>query len=149
MLKYSIPRAGFYHSESAINKIEDVMGVKYMGYWDIKDKNGSWCNAPLDIFYQPNPDIKAGHSNYFAMYVQNGRSFIADGSSAFSEPMDGIIDDDDRILISRYRHDYVSGAGNNFIDGGRNYMRTNVGPHRHVRCRVIDGEFFFSLPKED
>lgn len=136
------PNSPFFTAEQ-IKKIEEEYGAKYMGPWCIKGIHDLWINAMFDIFYQPNP--KEGHSNYFAMFVDGKKVKICNGISAFSEqPINGIIEDG-VVYVSRYRHDYVSTPKNNFIDGGRDYLRTNS--DNTVEIRVIDGEFIFGVMK--
>jgi len=133
------PKDGYWLKEVAIKKVEDLRNAKYMGYWCTKRLDGkSWNESPVDVFYQPNPDIEAGHSNYFGMYIRDRNLFITDAASAFSEPIIGSICDDGEVIVSRYRHDYVAKKGA-MIDGGRDYTRTNM--CKTTRVIVDGGEF--------
>jgi len=133
------PKDGYWLKEVAIKKVEDLRNAKYMGYWCTKRLDGkSWNESPVDVFYQPNPDIEAGHSNYFGLYMRDGNLFITDAASAFSEPIVGSICEDGEVIVSRYRHDYVAKKGA-MIDGGRDYTRTNLCKTAKV---IVDGDKF-------
>lgn len=124
----NIPKEGYHFSESQIKRIEEIKDAKYMGYWCTKrPSNGSWNERPVDVFYQANPDVEQGHKNYFGMFVQNGTIWITDATSAFSDPITGVLCDDGEVLVSRYRHDYVT-KGNYMVDGGRDYLRCSMSP---------------------
>ena len=134
-----IPKDGYWLKEASIKKVEDLRNAKYMGYWCTKRLDGkSWNESPVDVFYQPNPDVEAGHSNYFGLHVRDRNLFITDAASAFFEPIIGSICDDGEIIVSRYRHDYVAKKGA-MIDGGRDYTRTNM--CKTARVVVDGGEF--------
>jgi hypothetical protein len=136
-----IPENGYWFKKDGIRKIEERYGAKYMGYWCTKAPDGHWNESPVDVFYVPNPDTSKGHTNYFGMFVQNESVYITDASSAFREPISGMPTDDGEVIVSRYRHDYVSKDGR-MIDGGRDYTRSSV--HPTVIVQVIDGEFIIS-----
>lgn len=137
----------YHFNADGIKKIEEAYKAKYLGPWAVKRKNG-WSEQPVDVFYQPNPDLSKGHSHYFGMFLAgDGGVYITDAKSAFSEPITGIRCSDDTVIVSRYRHDYVVGGGF-FIDGGRDYIRAggNKLPKEtdYVKITVKDGEFVFS-----
>jgi hypothetical protein len=122
MMHLNTPDRGYYFKADAIKKIQDHYGAKYMGYWAVKRKNG-WSDEPVDVFYQPTPDTAKGHSHYFGMFVDPaGTLMITDAQSAFSEPIYGLLCDDGEVIVSRYRHDYVTKDGC-MVDGGRDYFK--------------------------
>ena len=134
------PKDGYWIKEDGIKKAEELYGAKYMGYWCTKRLNGeSWNDNPVDVFYQPNPDIEKGHKHYFGLFIQNGSLYITDATSAFSDPITGIETNDGEVIVSRFRHDYVE-KDEYMIDGGRDYFRTSGGPV--VQVRVEGSEFF-------
>lgn len=134
------PKDGYWLKEDGIKKAEELYGAKYMGYWCTKRLNGeSWNDNPVDVFYQPNPDIEKGHKHYFGLFIQNGSLYITDATSAFSDPITGIETNDGEVIVSRFRHDYVE-KDEYMIDGGRDYFRTSGGPV--VQVRVEGSEFF-------
>ena len=133
-----IPECGYHFSKENIAKISAHYGSKYMGHWAIKGKSG-WTEMPVDVFYQPNPDVSKGHSHYFGMYLNISKfPMITNAESAFSEPIIGILTDDGQVIVSRYRHDYVS-KGDYMIDGGRDYTKCSAG--REVVVTVVAGNF--------
>ena len=138
------PENGFHFTDDAIADIAKHYGAKYMGPWSILQKSG-WTIDPVDVFYQPNPDVSKGHSHYFGMFrTFEGQVMITKAESAFSEPITGLLTDDGEVIVSRYRHDYVT-KGPYMIDGGRDYLRTsgNTADGKLVKVTVVDGEFQF------
>jgi hypothetical protein len=134
------PENGFHFNEDAIAKIEEWYGAKYMGYWAIHGTaDYSWSDSPVDVFYQPNPDVSKGHSHYFGMFRnENSQVMICNAESAFSDPITGILTEDGEVIVSRYRRDFVL-KGNYFVDGGRDYTRSSGG--KFVDVTVKNGEF--------
>ena len=136
------PKDGFYFNEKQIKIAEEKYGAKYMGYWCTKRPDGnSWNERPVDVFYQPNPNLELGHKHYFGLLIQDGILYITDATSAFSETIGGIITEDGEVLVSRFRHDYVTKEGGYMIDGGRDYLRSSL--HPTISVEVKDGEFVF------
>jgi hypothetical protein len=138
MMFVTIPEQGYHFSRGQIKVIEDKYNAKYMGYWCTKRLNGGWNERPVDVFYQPEPDTEKGHKHYFGMFVQDSAVWITDATSAFEEPITGIICEDGEVIVSRFRHDYVT-KGDRMIDGGRDYVRSSLHPSASVT--VIDGNF--------
>lgn len=139
------PENGYHFDKNGIVKIEDFYGAKYMGYWAIRGANGNWSKRPVDVFYQPNPDISKGHSHYFGMYLDTPGAMIVNAESAFSEPITGILTDDGEVIVSRYRYDCVV-KENYMIDGGRDYTRSSG--DKFVTVTVNNGEFILELSDE-
>lgn len=137
------PVDGYHFSNTGITKIAEMYKAKYLGYWSIRRESG-WTDEPVDVFYQSNPDTSKGHSHYFGMFVtREGKAMITNAESAFSEPIVGIQTSDGEVIISRYRHDYVT-KEDYMIDGGRDYVRSTGGPM--INVTVVDGEFVFNVP---
>lgn len=140
-----IPENGYWFNKKNIEKIEYQYNSKYMGYWCVKSRDNQWSDFPLDIFYQPEPDHEKGHTNYFGMYYRGDKSLITNGESAFCEPITGIAMPSGEVLVSRYRHDYVSVEGY-MIDGGRDYLR--LGEKGKLITIKVDGfNFIFEEVK--
>ena len=138
------PANGYWLNEDSIKKVEELRGAKYMGYWCTKRPSGSWKESPVDVFYQPNPDTEKGHSHYFGLFFQDDTLFITNAASAFSDPIVGIKTDDDEVIVSRYRHDYVE-KDQHMIDGGRDYTRSSISPT--VNITVVGSNFVFEEDK--
>lgn len=134
----------FYLNSNAVEITEAHYRAKYIGCWQIKDNTGEWTNVPIDTFYQPNADVEKGHSTYFGVFYSTSKhcNCICNAESAFSEPILGVLADDGEVLVSRYRHDYVS-KGDHFVDGGRDYFRHSISPV--VKICVNSGNFEFEL----
>ena len=141
LLHIPTPENGYWLSGAQIPKMEEYYKSKYMGYWTIKGKDGEWNEEPVDVFYNPNPDTTKGHSHYFGLFLKNNSLVITNAESAFSVPMVGVECEDGEVLISRFRHDYVS-KGDRFIDGGREYYRYNP-DFDLITVTVENGEFQF------
>lgn len=123
-----------------IATIEEFYKAKYMGTWSLKNKDGYHINMPVEVFYQPNPDVEKGHTEYFALYYNQDKELrISDGSSAFEDPIYGVVTDSGKILISRFRHDYVT-EGSYMVDGGRDYFKRSA-RNETVELKVHKGNF--------
>lgn len=112
-----------------IDAVEKHYGVKYIGDFCLKNRDGGWCEFPTAIFYQANPNIELGHSNYLGVFVRQNDNAImlTNGASAFDDPITGVVANDGEIIYSRYRHDFrTSTDGTAFVDGGRDYVRRNI-----------------------
>lgn len=139
----TIPKDGYWLKEESIQKVEEKYGAKYMGYWAIRTTSGGWGDSPVDVFYQPNPDVSKGHTNYFGIFFRGDSSYICEASSAFSEPIYGIVDPlTNEVLVSKYRHDYVS-KNDVMIDGGRDYIRRSTNG-KLVEVKVNNDSFIIN-----
>jgi len=137
----SIPTT-FYQSVN-IESIERLYEAKYVGAWSIKEKSGNWSLHPVEVFYQP--ILKdPSHKHYFGVYLgPEGHVHICDATSAFSDPIAGAVANDDEIIVSGYRHDYrKSRDGSVFIDGGRDYIKTNT--RKLVNLTMVEGNLIVS-----
>jgi len=112
-----------------IKYIEEKYNAKYVFESCLKNKNGDWANFPAAIFYTEEAHPEG--SNYFGVYLKydyDGTKIpmIANGIAATQVVIKGIKADNGDIVYSRYRHDYRNSPdGSVFIDGGRDYIRTN------------------------
>ncbi len=140
-----IPENGYWFKKDGIRKIEEKYGAKYMGFWATKNSRGYWNESPVDVFYQPNPDTSKGHTHYFGMFVRDDSVYITEAGTAFSDPISGIPTDDGEVIVSRYRHDYVTKDGR-MIDGGRDYVRASMHPTVMV---TVDGDRFVITEREN
>ncbi len=130
------PHENISYQPIKISVIEETHNARFIGDFCIKTNNGDWSYSPAAIFYQPNPDTSKGHTHYFGIFVENSKIYITDGSSAFDEPIVGIVADNGEVIFSRYRHDYVASQDKSvWIDGGRDYYRCN-NPKRLVHITI-------------
>lgn len=121
-----------------VEAVEKKYNATYVGDFCVKTKHG-WSEQPIAIFWQVKPPVE-GYSHYFGLLARDDKIMITDGSTAFSEPISGIVADNGEVIYSRYRHDYHSSFdGSVTVDGGRDYMRCSGNihsPHVHI---VADG----------
>lgn len=124
-----------------IDKAEKVYNATFIGDFCVKNKDGSWANTPVAVFYQKNPPAlsKEGRpcSNYFGFYYSSQQKclMITDAKSAFSEEIVGFIDTDGFFKYSKYRHHYCVDANGHGVDGGRDYTRV-IGSPNLVRVYI-------------
>jgi hypothetical protein len=126
-----------------VDVISDKFGAIFIGDFSIKTKTGAWSALPVAVFYQPNPALHLGHTHYFGIFNTGGlyqpEFVITDASSAFSEPILGIVADDGEVIFSRSRHDFrTSKDGSVSIDGGREYIKYNSLSSAQLVNLIID-----------
>ena len=129
-----------------IAKVEEKYNAKFVGQLCLKTSDGMWAGDSCgDVYYQETPPVE-GYSHYFALIMQRGSLYITSGASAVEGTISGVVADDSEIIYSRYRHDYrTSKDGSCFIDGGRDYTKTN---RNTIGLKIIDGEWY-QLEEED
>ena len=143
-----INKSPYWLSHQGVLSVEKAKNATHMGYWCAKTQSGSWGEEPIDVFYQPNPDVSKGHSHYFGLFAQFGIMYIAKADSCFSKPILGaLIEDTGEVLVSRYRHHFEA-RGPVFVDGGRDYFRHSV-PIVEVEVSVNGPEFEFKLVEKE
>lgn len=129
-----------------INKIEEMYEAEYLLETCLVTKEGSWANFPASLFYQENPDVEKGHTNYFAIYMCPLRNTlcITKGDRAVKDvTYSGIfIPEAQSILYSAFRHDFQTFKTPDeeyLIDGGRDYTKTsnNAGV---VNFKIVDNK---------
>lgn len=129
-----------------IDTVEKKYNAKFVGQLCLRTRDGGWQGDDCgDVYYQETPPVE-GYSNYFALIMQAGSTYITSGASAVEGVLDGVIAADGEILYSRFRHDYrTSTDGSAFIDGGRDYVKTN---RNTIGLKIVDGEWY-QLEDED
>ena len=122
-----------------IKKIEEVKNAKFVCDTQLPTKNGNWSDIPVSIFYG-NKEHPVSKSRYFGIFFdENNKIMITDGSSVVDSLISAVCSDDGEIIYSRYRHDYrISKDESVFIDGGRNYIRSNTS--NVVNLTIKNGE---------
>lgn len=118
--------------DSEIKNIEKQYESKYIVDTPLKLKGGGLANQGFAIFYNEIPHPRG--SNWFAVYNEfnpilgKTRIMITNAKEVEGSEIQGI-EVDGKIYYSTYQNDYVSikDKENNmfFIDGGREYTRTN------------------------
>ncbi len=123
-----------------IDKAEQHYGAHYVADLCVKLPSGHWTEDAISIFWVEKPS-KPEYSNYFGLFIREGRIIITNGISA----VDGMIfratkAKSGEIVFSRYRHDHRKSAdGTAKADGGHDYFR---GFGQPVYLKVIGPEFF-------
>jgi hypothetical protein len=121
-------------------KIEGHYNAKYVGLYDLPDREG-----PFYVFWVDSPDRSLGHDNYFGIFQHGltGLTYITNAKSIRKARFPAIKLGEDKYLVSRFRHDYVS-EGDAFLDGGLAYVRYNPSyPATHT-MRVVAGYEIYS-----
>lgn len=112
-----------YYALDAINYIESKYNVKYIFESCIKGKE-DWLSIPSLIFYSKKRHPEG--SNYLAVTKSRGQNIILSNGESATEPFSGIIADNGDIIYSHYKHHFNESEDKSvWIDGGRNYTRTN------------------------
>lgn len=110
------------HFTSTGIKVDVVLhhypSFQYIGQFALKTRSDH-TDFPVDVFYEPNPDLEQGHSHYVAVYVQDGKAMITNASSITDMVFTGIYCDDGSVIYPRYQHDFRYFNDNrHFCDGG-------------------------------
>jgi len=88
-----------------ISKVEDLYQAKYVGQFCLKTRGGAWADAEVSVFYTSAPS-KPEYSNYFALFVQDGKVMISDARDVTEGTFTGVVADNGDIVYSRYLHDF-------------------------------------------
>lgn len=114
---------------------------KYLGRWAVQTTTGGWSENPIDIYWFDNPEKHSLRNKLLGFYFDPMLSLIGQESirmanveSSFVERYFPCFIEDDIIYISKYRHDFVKSPSGVYIDGGRDYVRSN--------CLIQDLMFF-------
>lgn len=142
-MKMWIEKSPYWLKAEGVKKVEELKGAVFMGHWAIKTRSGAWSETPVDVFYQPNPDVSLGHTHYFGMFVRDEKLFITEASTAFSSPIHGVLASDGEVIVSRYCHDFQQRKGV-MVDGGRDYIRSSW-PVTQVLVEVDGADFKFTV----
>ena len=111
----------------------------YVGQWEIVSRLGG-TGVVGSVFYSPYPDLEKGHSYYPTLFYDHICECmkITDGTLTVKTPFYGI-EENDIVYVSKFRHDYVKTPSGLFIDGGRDYIRTNADLKLIKHYRVVNG----------
>ncbi len=136
-------------SLNGIKIIEEKYNVSYIGVWQPMKNNGSYNDLPLDVFYQENPDIAKGHSNYMGVYTNVNQVFITNAASCFAKTITAIKGRNTGLIyVSNYAHDFKYCRGAGFVDGGRFYTRYDPTAADTISIICKDGKFY-EISEED
>lgn len=127
---------------------------RYVGQFPLKARGGDMTDFAADVFYEPNPDVELGHSNYFAVYRTADGAFITNASHVETLILLVYADSDGDFIYARYQHDFRP-FDDNYVDGGAwldvpgapgmksmmGRLLGNVEPESQFSVVVKDGEF--------
>lgn len=132
-------------SPQRLATVEKHYEAKYVCETCIKNRDGSWANMVVSIFYQPDPaKVPEGGSQWFGLFFRAEvpehcaplQLCIVNAISAVENDIQGLVAVNGDVIYSHYRHDYRrSPDGSVWIDGGRDYTRSGV----------YDGSMFVTL----
>jgi hypothetical protein len=130
--------------------------VKYVGQFPLRNKSGEFTDFAADVFYEPNPNLELGHSNYFSVYRTSDGVYITKADHVETLLLNVYTDTDGNFIYPRFQHDF-RGFDGNHIDGGA-WIESNEKPGMKemygrfigdmAKCRirqtaiVKDGEFY-------
>lgn len=106
--------------------VEETTNTKYVGYYDIGRGREAY------VFYQENPRVDLGHSNYLGVLVREDGSVWFINAKSVTDHHYPALKEGDEIIVTRYTHDFVQNSKGHFIDGGIDYVRTNANLTGHV-----------------
>ena len=128
-----------------IETVEQMYNATFVGEFSIQNQDGAWLNQAVPIFYQEEPPYPE-YSHYFALLVKFDHNFepqvvITSGHTAADKSWIGFISQDNQnVYYSRYRHDFVQDEYGDYVDGGPDYVRSNVFGDRLVQLQIEDGQ---------
>lgn len=108
-------------------------------------------------FYQFNPNLELGHTNFFKLFFRDDSIFIAKGDEILEKRFTALHADadqfPDKFMVSLYRWDYVdSPCGLYRVDGGSEYSRYSNSPENPAQLGYIsvqpDGSLTFTYTEK-
>lgn len=142
-----------YLSERGIKVLteEGGEGSKFIGTWSLKDKYGNWTDVLFDIFYlvKPREDgLTLVGYRYDSIFRQGGLKVNAESSFTGDHKDISCLVEDRVVYVSRYRHDFISTPKGLYLDGGRDYTRSNAAPNQlyNVFFDVNTGKYIMYNP---
>ena len=134
-------------SPEQLAKIEAHYESTYVCESCVKNRDGSWANQSVSIFYQADlAKVPEGGSQWFGLFFRQElpdenaptQLFVVNAISAVENDIVGVVADNGDVIYSKYRHDYRhSPDGSVWIDGGRDYTR-HGGRGMFVTLRIIE-----------
>jgi hypothetical protein len=122
-------------SHRQISKIEQRYRAKYVFESQLKLRSDQWSDFSAAVFYAEEPHPEG--SNWFGIWVRDGRFMISNAISAAEEPFFGVLADNGDIIYSRHPRDLRESDDKTvFIDGGRNHCRHDL-IHEVVKLKVV------------
>lgn len=119
-----------YLSEAGIKMLEETHGegTLFIGSWSLQCTDNSWSDATYDIMYLRDSRSLVGYKREITFFGQDLGGVKVNANPSFSQKNKDILCllEDDCVYVSRYRHDFVSTPSGLYLDGGRDYCRSNT-----------------------
>ncbi len=101
------------------NVSETFPGAVYVGQFPLQVKEfARFSDSAHDVFYVQNPDVEKGHSNYFALYVRDGKGYVTNAKHIESLMLSVYTDKECNYIYPRFQHDFRHFDETSFCDGG-------------------------------
>lgn len=132
-----------------IAKIEEQYGAKYLLDCAIKGPD-FWSMVQGAVFYQREPYPETG-SHYFCMYVNEQGNVMITGADWIEKAKFYAYNTPDGLVYSIDRHDFVRVDDDKgyFLDGGRDYLRTNIPNDLIVPFEIEAGHLWIAKMDDD
>lgn len=122
------------HNEALVEAVlENHPDKRWVADVQAVAEDGTVLSTCVSLFWEAEPH--PGGSNYAIFHTvaplpgEDGRQVrVANGASTAAAPLTGLVVDDGgakKVIFSQHRHHFHQ-VGDAFIDGGRDYVRTNV-----------------------
>ena len=123
--------------------------AKFIGSWAVRTRDNSWSDFPVDIVYIPNPDISGFPGILTGYWREYSGAFKGNVESSFKGDNTYIncLVEDNVVYVSKFRHDFVKTPNGQYIDGGRDYTRTNCPVFDSLSFDLISGQYLLSNSK--
>lgn len=134
-------------TEDGIAKVEEQYNARYICDTCIPAKDGGYTLMSAAVFYGAEAHPDSG-SRYFALYSNplNNTLYIINASWIEDQRFQAL-NTKEGLVYSVHRHDMAHGDNGEFIDGGRDYLRSNAESFTHFR--IVDGEVQCYIPEID
>ncbi len=143
-------------SPQRLATVEKHYEAKYVCETCVKNRDGSWANMVVSIFYQSDPaKVPEGGSQWFGLFFRQDfpdpdapfQLYIVNAISAVENDIQGVVAVNGEVIYSHYRHDYRHSPDNSvWIDGGRDYTR-HGGLGEFVTLRIVEDKL--TIVEED
>ena len=114
---------------------KDGVEVKYVCTTDLRASD-----VPVDVYYRETPHPQFGN-RYFGIYYSYNGDLMITNADSIESLIFGMIKVNGDYHYSQSRHDFKKFEDGQYIDGGRNYVRSNVSITQMV---VKDGKFIYN-----
>lgn len=111
----------------------------FIGQWAVQTKGGGWSDYPIDVYWFSDTKKLLGCFYEVDLTVRDIR--VANVANSFVERYLPCLVEDDIVYVSKYRHDFVKTPSGLYIDGGRDYIRSNALIQNQITFDIEIGKF--------